>query len=111
MIVHRSTGGLDQEDIAAANRFLYLDIELSIGKALDHPGAIGHAQVGANFLGQLLVRGATKQPQSPGVVVGLGLLALVGEPISSQETGHDGRGGVGLNPMVEACRPPHQKQR
>ena len=111
VIVHRSTGGLDQEDIAASDRFLDLDIQLAIGKALDHPGAIGHAQVGANFLGQLLVGRATKQPQSPGVVVGLGLLALVGEPISSQETGHDGRGGVGLNPMVEACRPPHQKQR
>ena len=91
VIVHRGAGGLDQKDIAAADRLLNLDVKLAVCEAFDHPRPIWHAQIGANFLGQGLVGGATEQPQSPGVVIRLARAALGRHAISGQKTGHGGR--------------------
>jgi hypothetical protein len=55
VIVHRSAGGLDQEHVAAADRFLDLDIELTVGEALDHARAIRHAEIRPNLPGQGLI--------------------------------------------------------
>ena len=55
MIVHRSAGRLDQEDVAASDRFLDLDVELAIGKAFDHPRAIRDPEVGTDLSSQGLV--------------------------------------------------------
>ena len=99
VVVHRSAGWLDQEHVAAADRFLDLDVGLAVGEALDHPRAIGHAQVGADLPGQVLVGGAAEQAQAAGVVAVpcrvLRCVACLGQPVGGEETGHGGRGRVG----------------
>ena len=69
VIIHRSAGGLDQEDVAAANRFLNLHIQLPIGEALADPGAIGHTQVGRDLPRQSRIGGSTEQAQTATVLV------------------------------------------
>ena len=88
VIVHRSAGGLDQEDVTAPDRFLDLDVELAVRKAFDHPRAIRDPQVGADFAGQGLVRGAAEQAQALGVVAHACLI----DPFCGQETGHGAAG-------------------
>ena len=88
MIVHRSAGGLDQEDVTAPDRFLDLDVELPVGEAFDHPRAIRDPQVGADFASQGLVRGAAEQAQALGVVAHACLI----DPFCGQETGHGAAG-------------------
>jgi len=62
VIVHRSTGGLDEKHITAADRFLDLDVKLAVGESLDYPRTIRDAKVGADFSGQLRVGSAAEQP-------------------------------------------------
>jgi hypothetical protein len=78
---------LDQEDIAAANRFLYLYIQLTVGEAFANLGAIRHPQVGSNFTGECWIRGAAKQAKTSGVVLQLFLLGSG----SGEKTCHDAR--------------------
>jgi len=90
VIVHRSTGGLDQEDIAAADRFLDLDVKLSIGEALDHPWAIGDPEVGADLPGQIRIGGAAEQAQQSGDANAIGL-ELLGDVRTKQSLAADAR--------------------
>ena len=87
MIIHRSTGGLDQEDIAASDGFLDLHVELTVGKAFADPRTVGDTQIRCDFPSQSGIRRAAEQAESPRVVLDL-LLFGAG---CSQESGHDAR--------------------
>ena len=88
MVVHRRTGGLDQEHIAATDRLLHLNVELTVGKTLADAGTIGHPEIGGNLLGQSRIGGAAEQAQAATV---RGQLLLFGTGCC-QETGHGARG-------------------
>ena len=87
MVIHRSAGGLDQEDVAATDGFLNLDVQLTIGKPFADTWAVWNPQIGRDLLREGGIRSPAEQPQ-PAIVLLNTLLLSSG---SSEETGHDAR--------------------
>ena len=88
VIIHRSTGGLDQKHIAAPDRLLDLHVELAVSEAFADARTIGNTQVGRDLPGQTGIGGAAEQAQPARVRCELFLFCAR----CGQKTGHGARG-------------------